>query len=144
MPTRPRRPRRRAILPAAAALSFALLAGCGTADDRTQAEDVVARFSAALDAGRGDDACALLSDATAAQLEQTEQKPCAEAVTSLPHEPGAVANAEVYITNAKIDLDSGETMFLSREADGWKLSAVACTPADGKPADRPYECEVEA
>ncbi len=33
---------------------------------------------------------------------------------------------------------------LGREADGWKLSAIACKAEKGKPSDRPFECEVES
>ena len=27
---------------------------------------------------------------------------------------------------------------------GWRLSAVGCSAEDGKPADRPYDCELQA
>ncbi len=55
-----------------------------------------------------------------------------------------MTHTEVFITNAKVDLSGGESAFLSREDDGWKLSAIACKPEKGKPADRPFECEVES
>jgi hypothetical protein len=119
-------------------------AGCGTSDDRAQAGDVVRAFLRAADAGRGAQACAMLSAATIEQLESQEQKPCAEAVTTLDVRGGAVAATEVFITNAKVDLASGESAFLSRERDGWRISALGCRPEDGKPADRPFECEVQA
>ena len=47
-------------------------------------------------------------------------------------------------TAAKVDLSGGESVFLGREEDGWKLSALACKAEEGKPADRPWECEVES
>jgi hypothetical protein len=43
-----------------------------------------------------------------------------------------------------VDLTSGQSMFLSRTELGWRLSAVGCEPQAGKPADRPYDCELEA
>jgi len=51
---------------------------------------------------------------------------------------------EVFATNAKVDLSSGESAYLSPEPAGWKLSAIGCKPEEGKPRDRPLDCEVEA
>jgi hypothetical protein len=51
---------------------------------------------------------------------------------------------EVYVTNAKADLESGESAYLLQTQDGWRISAVGCTPEGGKPADRPYDCELQA
>jgi uncharacterized protein YceK len=120
------------------------LAGCGTADDRTQARAVTQRFVAAYEQDRGQEACDQLSDATAEELESQEQKSCDEAVTELDLQGGAVVDAKVYITNAKVDLASGESVFLNREPSGWKLSAVGCKNTEGKPRDRPLDCELEA
>ncbi len=125
-------------------LLAALLAGCGTSDDRDQAEAVVERFYAAIDADEPQAACEELGDATLEQLESQTQQPCDAVIDGLEYEGGSIVKAEVYITNAKVDLDSGESAFLSREDDGWKLSAIACKAEKGKPADRPFECEVEA
>ncbi|HEU4656155.1 MAG TPA: hypothetical protein VFR97_01455 [Capillimicrobium sp.] len=136
--------RRRTAAAALGAVALAALGGCGTSDDRDQARAVVERFYAAIRADRGDEACAQLSAATVEQLVSQEGKPCPEAVTGLEYEGGAVASTEVYITNAKVDLSSGESAFLSRDADGWRISALACMASGGKPADRPFECEVEA
>ena len=65
-------------------------------------------------------------------------------ITRFEYEPGPIDRTEVFITNAKVDLATGESAFLSREEDGWKLSAIACRAEKGKPADRPFECEAEA
>jgi hypothetical protein len=54
-----------------------------------------------------------------------------------------VLRARVYITNALVDLDGGERAFLGREPGGWKLSAVGCRFDEGKPRDRPADCEAE-
>ena len=125
-------------------LLAALLAGCGTGDDREQAEAVVERFYAAIDAGEAQAACEELGDSTLEQLESQSQQSCEDVITRLEYEGGSIVKAEVYITNAKVDLDSGESAFLSREDDGWKLSAIACKAEKGKAADRPFECEVES
>ena len=52
--------------------------------------------------------------------------------------------AEVFVTNARVEVAGGESAYLGREPTGWKLTAVGCKPADGKPAARPLECEVES
>jgi hypothetical protein len=127
------------------ALVLALaVAGCATADDRDQARGVVQRFYHALEEGRGRDACTDLSAATVSQLEGQSGRRCARVVTRLDLEGGEVTRTEVFVTNAKVDLSSGESAFLGREPTGWKLSAIGCRPEQGKPQHRPLECEVES
>ena len=127
------------------ALALALaLGGCGTSDDQEQARNAVIRFYHAIEEHRGREACAELSKATISQLESQSGQRCARAVTDLRLEGGAVARTQVFITNAKVDVAGGQSAFLSREASGWKLSAVGCKPEASKPADRPLDCEVEA
>jgi hypothetical protein len=120
------------------------LAACGQSGDRAAARSVTEAFLAAYEAGDGADACAQLSSDTRTAVESQEQAACARAVTALDLDGGAVARVEVYVTNAKVDLTTGESAFLSEESDGWRLSALGCRPNDGKPADRPFECELEA
>ena len=126
-------------------LALAVAAGgCAREDDHDAVQTVTDRFYAALDAGDGDVACAQLSTDTRAELESQEQEACAEAVGSLEVERGDLTRVQVYVANAKADLASGESAFLSFTEDGWRLSAVGCRPIGGKPADRPYDCELEA
>lgn len=126
-------------------LALALLAGgCGTSDDRRDARAVVERFYDAVRSDDGETACQQLSAGAASQLESQAERSCAGAITALSYEGGAVVGVQVYVTSAKVDLRNGESAFLDREPDGWRLSAVACAPEDGKPRDRPFECEVEA
>ena len=127
-----------------AVLAAALAAGCGTSDDRDQARAVVERFYAAVGADEGEAACAELGEALLEQVESQTQQPCADVIARLDYDGGAIVGAEVYITNAKVDLRSGESAFLGREDGGWKLTAIACKAEQGKPADRPFECEAEA
>lgn len=129
----------------AAALAAAVaVVGCGTSDDRDQARGVVERFYDALRHDRAQDACAQLSAATASQLESQTGQSCRGVITRLDYDGGAIIDTQVYITNAKVDQRNGESTFLGREPTGWKITALACKPADGKPRDRPFECEVEA
>jgi hypothetical protein len=51
---------------------------------------------------------------------------------------------EVDLTNAKLDLSSGESVFLSEEAAGWRIVAVGCRPTHGDPTKEPMDCEVTA
>jgi hypothetical protein len=118
--------------------------GCGTSDDREQARGVVQRFYHAIEEGRGGDACRDLSAAAVSQLESQSGQPCARAITRLQLQGGDVSGAQVFITNAKVDLAGGQSAFLSREPTGWKLTAIGCKAEHAKPRDRPLECEVEA
>jgi hypothetical protein len=131
----------RRILPAAVLALF--LAGCGTGDDRDQAQATTERFYAALRAHDGTRACAQLSQDTVSSLEQQASKPCRLAVRDLQLKGGRVLRTRVYITNAIVDLSADEHAFLGREPTGWKLSAVGCRFDKGKPRDRPADCEAQ-
>ena len=128
-----------------AVLTAALaLAGCGRDADVAATQAVTERFFSALQSGDGEQACAQLSPHTRSELESQEQRSCREAVTELQLEGGRVATVEVYVLNAKVDLSSGEAAFLDQGREGWRLSAVGCKAEDGKPADLPYDCELQA
>jgi hypothetical protein len=139
----PRRPGQRL---GALALAVLLLGttGCGRAGDRDKVGALTERFLRAAADGRGGVACAALSRATIKQLESQEGERCSKAVTSLDLSPSRVTRAQVYIVNAKVDLADGDSAFLSYTREGWRLDAVGCRPSNGKPADRPFECEVAA
>jgi hypothetical protein len=131
------------VLPALLVCVIAL-AGCGVSDDRAQSRAVTERFLAAFEEENGLEACGQLSASTVKELESQEQQPCAQAVTELELEGGAVVRTDVYVTNAKVDLSSGESVFLNREPTGWKLAAVGCKSTEGPPRDEPLDCELEA
>jgi hypothetical protein len=120
------------------------LAGCGTADDATEARAVVERFYDAVRQDDGTTACAQLSAAAAGAVESQSGQPCAGAITALQYEGGAVRRTEVYLTSARVQLRSGESAFLDRGPEGWRISAVACRPLQGAPGEQPMECEAEA
>jgi hypothetical protein len=123
------------------------LAGCGQGDDQTAVRHVAAGFVTAYEAHSGGRACALLSEDTRAALVQEEGEACADAVTGLKLDGGAVTRVDVEITNARVVLSSGESAFLSRTPNGWRLSALGCRPKTNPPApaDRvPLDCELEA
>lgn len=119
------------------------LAACGTGGDQRQARATVERFYDAIRRHQGGAACAQLSAGTAAQLASQSGRSCASTITRLSYDGGAVVRAQVFVVNAKVDLRNDESAFLSREPSGWKLTAVGCKAADGKPRDRPYDCELE-
>jgi hypothetical protein len=127
-----------------AALSALAVAGCGRSADRDEVRAVSERFFAALAAGDGAAACVQLSPDARDKLEGDEQKPCREAITALKIEGGAIGAVGVYITNATVELAGGERAFLSQTPDGWRLTAAGCTPAQGDPAEQPFDCELEA
>ncbi|MCR1785281.1 hypothetical protein KVF89_22265 [Nocardioides carbamazepini] len=131
--------RRRPALTAVPALALTLLAaGCGSTD--SAAAERAAHFYDALAAGDGTTACADLAPEARSSLEQQDGVPCAQAI--LDQElaaPSGRAVTRTYGAMAQVD-HPGETMFLSRFKEGWRVTAVGCAPAHG---DRPHECLVE-
>ena len=118
-------------------------AGCGGAADVADVRAVSERFSAAFEAQDGERACAQLTPQTRAQLEEQEQHQCREAITGVRLEPGSVDRVRVYVLNAMVELSNGEAQFLEQGQEGWRLSALGCTPQKGMPRDHPYDCQVE-
>jgi hypothetical protein len=125
------------------ALVAASVAGCGQSDDRMQVRRVVERFDAALARHDGTAACSELSTDTAMKLASDDRRPCPQAILSLGLEPAGPGRLQVFVTSAKVDATSGESFFLGRTPAGWRIAALGCKPPE-KPADRPYDCEVEA
>src|SRR3712207_4552216 len=125
-------------------LLLVLFAGCGTGDDADQARATVERFYEAVRADDGTSACEELGEALLEQVQSQTGQSCRGVITRFEYEGGDVVDTEVYITAARVDLSGGESVFLGREEAGWKLSALACKAEKGKPADRPWECEVES
>jgi hypothetical protein len=84
-------------------------------------------------------ACALLAPATRQQLED-QDGPCASSLPdqNLPQASGPGA-AEVYGKDAIVRLH-GDTLFLARFDDGWRVTAAGCLPAG---QDKPYTCTVK-
>ena len=117
--------------------------GCGTTADNDAARVAATRFLSAMKAGDGTRACEQLTPEARAQLEKEEQRECREAVTELKIDTGAITRVRVYVLNAMVELASGEAEFLEEGQQGWRLAAVGCSPKGGKPADQPYDCELE-
>lgn len=114
------------------------LSGCGTSADRTQVRAVTERFFSALDAHRGADACRQLSPALRTALEQEHAMvPCAAAVVRTRARASVVAGVSVYATSARVDLASGEGVFLGLMRRGWQIDAFGCRSR----ASGPYDCE---
>jgi hypothetical protein len=117
------------------------LTGCG-ATDTGGAADAAERLYAAYSREDGAAACATLSDDTRQQLVEDQQKPCAEAVLELKLSGTRTTAEEAYVSEAKVETDGGDSVFLEETADGWLVSAAGCRPAPGP--ESPYDCEVES
>ena len=121
-------------------LSALTLAGCASVGDRGAAADAVAvKLLSAVQAKDGAAACAVLAPDTAAEVAQSGDKPCPEAILDedLP-EPGGVTATEVYGQWAQVRL-TGDTVFLGAFSGGWRVVAAGCTSR----GDRPYDCRVQ-
>ena len=134
--------RRRAALGLALALGLAAgAAGCATPGDRAAAAtDAATAFLRAVADGDGRRACAGLAPTALRELEGAEGAPCARAVTEvpLPGEPAA-RHTDVYGWQARVEV-AGDTLFLARFDDGWRVTAAGCRP---QPGGRPYDCEIQ-
>lgn len=128
------------LVAAGAAMAVLTVAGCSSVTDRGEAAAAVAvRMLTAVIEKDGAAACAALAPDTAAELEQSAAKPCAEAILdeNLPR-PGPVSASDVYGQWAQVRL-SGDTVFLAVFPGGWRVVAAGCTAQ----RDRPYDCALQ-
>jgi len=132
---------RAAVETAVIAAVILVAAGCG-ATDSGGAEQAAERLYGAYADKDGAAACAALTDGTRKQLEKNEQKPCDEAVLELELSGERSVGRQAYITEAKVDLDGGDSVFVEETPDGWRVNAAGCKPVPDEEA--PYDCEVES
>jgi hypothetical protein len=121
----------------AALATLASCAGQGSVEAQP-AGDAARRFVTA----QVDDvasACALLAPKTLQEV-QTEGACPSVLADSAPSAAPRLESVEVYGTNAMARFD-GDTVFLARFREGWRVTAARCRP-DG--AKRPYQCEIQA
>lgn len=125
----------------AVSLLAAGLAGCGQSGNRDTVRATSEQFLRAYAADEHEAACKALSADTVKELESQEGAPCPEALGKVKVSAGKVTDVQVTVTNAKVNLATGESMFLSEEADGWKITALGCR-STAKPTNEPFDCEL--
>jgi hypothetical protein len=134
----------RSSVAAVALLAVGAVAGCGPSADA--ATEAALDFYAAIDAGDGERACAVLALSAAEAVAEDGDSSCADALTSgdvgadlAERAAGVTAEgARVAGRQAQVRLGT-DTVFLARSGSGWAVTAAGC---DARP-DRPYDCEVE-
>ncbi|HEY3529071.1 MAG TPA: hypothetical protein VGK78_07960 [Nocardioides sp.] len=135
---------RSGIVGGACVVVLAMASGCASnrADD---VQSVASQFYDAISAEHGSGACALLAPPTRSSVEQTEKKPCPDAIMAAGlHPPSRVEKVKVYGTMAQVTWGT-EVTFLTRYDEGWRVLAAGCSmpPASQRTADH-YDCTVEA
>jgi hypothetical protein len=115
------------------------LAGCSLGPAADGPRSVAESFGAAWVHKDGSALCALLAPDTRAEVAQSAKQPCARGILDedLP-DGGSVQSTRVWGRAAQVSL-TGDTLFLSRFQDGWKVLAAGCKPQSGKP----YDCQVQ-
>ncbi|MGR6922335.1 hypothetical protein ACU635_49475 [[Actinomadura] parvosata] len=110
----------------------------GCAVDTASPARAAERFHAALAAHQEEAACAMLARKTADKLPDPGQS-CPDALRELRFGPGGqVTSVAVWGEDAQVRL-AGDTLFLHRFTDGWRIRAAGCEPM----GDLPYDCEVD-
>ncbi|GIH22847.1 hypothetical protein Aph01nite_11570 [Acrocarpospora phusangensis] len=122
-----------------AVLVLPLAGACASGQDG-QVSKVAGDFYAAVRGGDGVRACALLTESAAQTLTPmaSAEGECATALLKL-RLPGAgkVEKVAVWGNEAQARL-TGDTLFLHRSAQGWRIRAGGCRPQD----QRPYQCAI--
>lgn len=110
-------------------------AGCADAAQQGVAA-VAGQFGSAVGRHDGAAACALLTN-DARRDTESFGRDCPGQLATLS-DPGLVQQVEVWGETAQVRM-AGDTLFLLRFPDGWRVSGAGCTPQ----GDAPYRCEVK-
>lgn len=129
---------RKSAAAASVVLLTGALSGCSNAADGDVRSTATAFYRAVAE-HHAMSACAALAPKTRSELEKSAGKPCEDAILE-EDIPSVVQPRTVqrFGTMAKVDFD-GETAFLARFQDGWKVMAAVCS--DQK--DKPYDCQIQ-
>lgn len=114
------------------------LAGCGVGPDKDGPTQAAQAFYAALASGDGLGVCAQLAPEARHELAESNGEGCAEASTSLELSGTTVRATDVFGHGARVLLD-GDTAFLGRFPDGWRITAAGCQQ---RGQGLPYDCQV--
>lgn len=123
---------------AAAALALPLLLG-GCAASGAQPLSIATEFTDAVASGDGADACALLTQRAAADVEEQTGSPCAAGVVTLDLPSSAPSSAEAWGGEAFAE-STEAALFLTRDGDSWLVRAAGCVEAV---VEAPFECIVD-
>ncbi len=128
------------LLAGVAATAAALWAtGCGSVAAEREAPSAAAlSFYADLADGAAVRACGELLPETRHQLEESRGAPCTQALAALQLKAGAVRVVDVYGDEGRVVLD-GDTAFLSKFDNHWRIVAAGCTERQ----KLPYDCQLE-
>lgn len=133
---------RPAALAALAGAALLLVTGCASTGPLSPSADdaasVAQRFSEAVAAGRGAEACALLVPA-AEKAAAEEGGSCATGVLALGlPESGAVLDEQATGRAAFVELEH-DTVFLAVSGSAWRVRAAGCV----EQGDAPFDCVLE-
>jgi hypothetical protein len=115
-----------------------LLTGCGVSADRDRARAVTDRFLGAVARGDGAVACDLVTDDLRAAVEK--QGPCPVEIRRHGLRGTRASTVKVYVLSGQARTNGGQTAFLDKVREGWRLAAVGCRPTA---PDEPYDCALE-
>ncbi|MBT2269677.1 MULTISPECIES: hypothetical protein [Rhodococcus erythropolis group] len=115
-------------------------AGCSSLQaDSGAAAEIAQQFHAALQAGKGAEMCSVVAASTAEHMEMVTGTTCEDGIVEagVPAAEGVTA-VDVYGRAAQVRMH-GDTVFLTKTSQGWKVIAAGCRAR----GDEPYECRVE-
>jgi len=124
---------------AAALLPAGALAGCGADPAAEAAATAQQRFTTALSTGDTAAACAALAPDAVEHLRAAHGRDCARELRGARVGGGPVREVQVWGTQAQVRT-TGDTVFLTRGPDGWRVIAAGCRSR----GELPYACAVGA
>lgn len=119
------------------AMTGVLLGSCADGE-RVAVEQAASEFTEALAAGEIQHACEMLAPSTRSRLESQEDQACAEAMQQIPLPGGPIEQADVWGGEAQVRTN-GDTLFLTRTSQGWRIAAAGCRAR----GEAPYDCQLE-
>jgi hypothetical protein len=114
------------------------LAACTAGTEQSQVRQVAVEFVTAVQDGRGQHACDLLTPDAEKSVTGATEFACAAAVVNIDESGSDVHRIQVWGDAAQVKVGS-DTVFLQRLPAGWQVRAAGCQFQPGAA----YDCDVE-
>lgn len=122
------------MVPVCAVAAAFVVSGCGASSERDPVQDVATRFVTAVARSDAATACSLIAPRAVRRMKDK----CAQVLPTFGLPSDRPDSIQVWGDTAQART-SGDTLFLRRFADGWRIVAAGCVPH----GEDPYECEVD-
>ncbi|MCE7010841.1 hypothetical protein LWC34_49770 [Kibdelosporangium philippinense] len=115
-----------------------VLSGCSGASESAPVREIATEFVSALADNDATTACSLFAPQAVQRIARLRPEGCAQVLATMGLPTDRPGQVEVWGETAQVKT-SGDTLFLKRFTQGWRIVAAGCVSR----GEEPYECKVD-